>query len=181
DDNALFRQPTMAAIRHDNETNFDAPTETSRELEAQRFNINYVMLPGTIGVVSNGAGLALATNDAIVDAGGAPANFMDIRTTATSIDIADGLGLLLDDPRLKAILVNVHGGGMQRCDTVAEAIGMAIRKKDLKVPLVVRLAGNNAEFAKTVLKNNGVPYIGAETMEQATQHAVAAAAGQTIH
>ncbi len=165
DDNALFRRTELAALRHANEEKEGDPVE----LEAQRFQVNFVALEGDIGVAVNGAGLGLATLDMLVDAGGRPANFMDIRTTATSLDIAKGFGLLLKNPRTKAILVNVHGGGMQRCDTIAEALGIALRRTPRNIPIVIRMAGNNADFARTVLNNNGVKYVAADTMAEAAQ------------
>ncbi len=126
DDNALFRHPELEPLRDEDELD---PVE----LQAQRHEINYVKLDGNIGVVVNGAGLALATLDLLRDGGGAPANFMDIRTMATSVQIARGLDILLADPRVKTILVNIHGGGLTRCDTVAEAIGMAFRRSGRQV------------------------------------------------
>ena len=108
-----------------------------------------------IGMVANGAGLGLATLDMVVAAKGRPANFMDIRTTAKSLDIAQGFRLLLDNPATKAILINVHGGGMQPCDTIAEGLGIAMRRTGRSLPLVVRLAGNNADFARSRFKNFG--------------------------
>jgi succinyl-CoA synthetase beta subunit len=143
------------------------------ELQAQRHEINYVKLDGNIGVVVNGAGLALATLDLLRDAGGSPANFMDIRTMATSVQIARGLDILLADPRVKAILVNIHGGGLTRCDTVAEAIGIAFRRSGRALPLIFRAAGNNADFARHVLRNCGVPFIEARDMANAAERAVA--------
>lgn len=168
DDNALFRRPELAALRLENER-----LERDRnELEAQRYQINFLSLDGDIGVAVNGAGLALATHDLIVDCGGSPSNFMDIRTTATSLDIAHGFEMLLKNPRTKAILVNVHGGGMQRCDTIAEGLGIALRRRGRRMPIVIRMAGNNADFARTVLTNNGVKFSEADTMLQAAQRVV---------
>ncbi len=171
DDNALYRRPELAALRHENERLSSDQTE----LEAQRFQINYLSLDGDIGLVCNGAGLALATIDMVQDAGGRAANFMDIRTTAKSLDIAHGFGLLINNPKVSAILVNVHGGGMQRCDTIAEGIGIALRRQETNKPIVIRMAGNNADFARTVLANNGVDYIGAsdtgEAVAAVTSHA----------
>ncbi len=168
DDNALFRRPEFAALRLENER-----LERDRnELEAQRYQINFLNLDGDIGVAVNGAGLALATHDLLVDCGGRPSNFMDIRTTATSLDIAHGFEMLLKTPRTKAILVNVHGGGMQRCDTIAEGLGIALRRRGRKMPIVIRMAGNNADFARTVLINNGVKFIETDTMLQAAQRVV---------
>lgn len=174
DDNALSRQPQLEEMRFENETNL----EDQQDLEAQRFRINYLSLGGDIGVAVNGAGLALATNDLLIDCGGSPANFMDIRTTASSLDIAKGFELLLENPSTRAILVNVHGGGMQRCDTIAEGLGIALRRKKRKLPIVIRMAGNNSQFARTVLKNNGVSYYEADSMLDAAQRVVALCKGE---
>lgn len=165
DDSALYRRPELAALRQENDRISSSPTE----LEAQRFQINYIPLDGDIGIVVNGAGLALATYDLIADAGGRPANFMDIRTAATSLDIAHGFGLLLINPQVKSILVNVHGGGMQRCDTIAEGIGIALRRHPRQLPIVICMAGNNADFAQTILENNGTRYTAAHDMAEAAE------------
>lgn len=168
DDNSLYRRPELAALRLDNER-----LERDRdELEAQRYQINFLSLDGDIGVAVNGAGLALATHDLIVDNGGQPSNFMDIRTTASSLDIAHGFEMLLENPKTKAILVNVHGGGMQKCDTIAEGLGIALRRRPKKLPIVIRMAGNNADFARTVLRNNGIQFYESETMDQAAAQVV---------
>ncbi len=171
DDNALFRHPDLAALRDVTENEDGDPLE----LAAQRHQINYLKLDGDIGVIVNGAGLALATLDELADAGRAPANFMDVRTTASSLDIAYGLELLAANPRVKVILVNVHGGGMQRCDTIAEGIGIAMRKSGSALPIVVRFAGNNAEFAATRLQSYGQPFTEAADMWEAVNAAVAQA------
>ena len=168
DDNAIFRRPDFAALKRENER----LERDLSELEAQRYQINFLSLDGDIGVAVNGAGLALATHDLIVDCGGSPSNFMDIRTTASSLDIAHGFEMLLKDNQTKAIVINVHGGGMQRCDTIAEGLGIALRRLPRTLPIVIRMAGNNADFARTVLKNNGVKFINADTMQQAAQYAV---------
>jgi len=165
DANALQRHPELATMRAANEK---ASTDAA-ELEAQRHNINFITLDGNVGVAVNGAGLALATLDMMVDAGIRPANFMDIRTTASSLDIAHGFKLLLDDPRVKVLLVNIHGGGMQRCDTVAEGLGIALRKSTRSIPIITRMAGNNAAFAATVLDNNGVRHIATDDMAEAVR------------
>lgn len=170
DDNALFRRAELRKLR-DGRINATDPAE----LEAQQHQINYMRLDGDIGCVVNGAGLALVTHDLIVDAGGKPANFMDIRTTATSLDIAHGFALLLKNPAIRSIYVNVHGGGMQRCDTIAEGIGIAMRRSGRRMPIVIRMAGNNAQFATTVLKNNGVAYTAAADMAEGASSAVKAA------
>ncbi len=170
DDNAVFRRPELAKLRAASKSPLDPA-----EIEAQKHQTNYMKLDGSVGCVVNGAGLALVTHDLIVDAGGRPANFMDIRTTATSLDIAHAFGLILRNPAAKSIYVNVHGGGMQRCDTIAEGIGIAMRRSGRKIPIVIRMAGNNASFAATVLKNNGVAYTNAEDMAEGAKLAVAAA------
>lgn len=168
DGNAMSRHPELVAMRLENER-IDSDL---KELEAQRYQINFLSLDGDIGVAVNGAGLALATHDMIVDAGGSPSNFMDIRTTARSLDIAHGFEMLLQNPATKAILVNVHGGGMQRCDTIAEGLGIALRRRPRKLPIVIRMAGNNAQFARTVLTNNGVQFYDAASMTQAVERVV---------
>lgn len=168
DDNAFFRRPELAALKQVNER----LERDKNELQAQRYQINYLTLDGDIGVAVNGAGLALATHDLVVDCGGSPSNFMDIRTTASSLDIAHGFEMLLESKQTKAILINVHGGGMQRCDTIAEGLGIALRRLPRKLPIVIRMAGNNADFARTVLKNNGVNFVEATTMDQAARMAV---------
>lgn len=168
DDNALFRHPELAALRDEDDT-------SAAELQAQRHQLNYVQLDGDIGMVANGAGLGLATLDMVVAAKGRPANFMDIRTTAKSLDIAHGFGLLLDNPATRAILINVHGGGMQACDTIAEGLGIALRRTGRSLPLVVRLAGNNADFARSRLQNFGCAVIDCPDMWTAASRAVALA------
>ena len=171
DGNALFRHPAFAAMSAATEIEDGDPIA----LGADRHHINYQRLDGDIGVVVNGAGLALATIDAIVDAGGRPANFMDVRTTAASLDVAYGLELIVANAGVRSILVNVHGGGMQRCDTIAEGIGVAVRKAGRHPPLVIRMAGNNADFAHHVLANNGIAYQAADTIAEASRLAAAAA------
>ncbi|RMF09204.1 MAG: ADP-forming succinate--CoA ligase subunit beta [Alphaproteobacteria bacterium] len=168
DDNALFRHPDLKGLQLREEGD---PVE----MKAQANEINYLRLDGNIGVVVNGAGLALATNDMLADRGGRPANFMDIRTTATSLDIAAGFDLLLDNPDVKVILVNVHGGGLQRCDTIAEGIGISLKRRQRSLPIVLRFAGNNADFGRTLLNNYGISYIEADDMADAIERAVALA------
>lgn len=168
DDHALFRHPDIAALQDVNE----GEDNDSVMLAADRHQINYLKLDGDIGVVVNGAGLALATLDLLHQAGGRAANFMDIRTTATSLDIAYAFGLIATNPQVRSVLVNVHGGGMQRCDTIADGIGIAFRRFGCSVPIVVRLAGNNAEFAATRLKSYGVSVVETADMWQAVNTAV---------
>ncbi|MGH2548512.1 MAG: ATP-grasp domain-containing protein, partial [Thermomicrobiales bacterium] len=171
DDNAIFRHPDLGALREADEID-------EVELKAQQHQINFVQMNGDIGVVVNGAGLGLATLDLIHAAGGAPANFMDIRTTAKSLDIAQGIGLVLDNPRVKVLLVNVFGGGMQPCDTIIERLGIAFRRKGRVVPVVLRVTGNNEELAKLRLKSFGLPEIHGTDMWQAATRAVAIAQGK---
>ncbi|NJO33647.1 MAG: succinyl-CoA synthetase subunit beta [Rhodospirillales bacterium] len=169
DDNALFRHADLRGLRDFTVRDEGDPVE----LEAQHHQINYIRMGGDIGVVVNGAGLALATLDMLCDAGGRPANFMDIRTTASSLDIARGVQLLLENPAVRAILVNVHGGGMQACDTIAEGIGIAVHRSPARaLPIVICMAGNHAEFAKTTLINTGVQHIACTSTWDAVQRVV---------
>lgn len=171
DDNALYRHPDLKDMRGEEDTD-------RVELHAQRHQINFVQMDGDIGTVVNGAGLGLATLDMIVAAGGAPANFMDIRTTAKSLDIAQGISLVLENPRAKVLLVNVFGGGMQPCDTIAEALGIAFRKSKRILPVVLRMTGNNEELARLRLANFNLPKTECADMWQAVTRAVALAQGR---
>lgn len=168
DDNAQFRHPDLAALRDEDELD-------PAELEAQRYNLNYVHLEGNIGVMVNGAGLALATVDLLKEQGGEPADFMDVRPEATRAQITHGFKLLLRNPAVTAILVNIYGGGILRCDTVAEGIAAACREEGLRVPLVVRAAGTNGELARKILISQGVPVTFAQTLAQAAAKVVEAA------
>jgi len=165
DDNALFRHPEFASLR-------DRESRSAEERIAQENEINLVKLDGDIGVVVNGAGLGLASNDMLVDAGGKPANFMDIRTTATSFHIARGVELLLGDPSVKLILLNVHGGGMTVCDTVAEGVAFAYSRSERKLPIVARMAGQGAEWALRILRERRLPHETFPDMSQAIRRAV---------
>jgi len=169
DNNALFRHPEFAGLA-------SSGGGDEIEMQAQKDEINLVRLDGNIGVVVNGAGLALATQDGISDAGGKAANFMDIRTTATSLQVARGIGILLNDPNVKSILVNVHGGGMTPCDTIAEALALALAWSDRKVPVVTRLAGHNADYARQMLVDRGIPHERCDAMRAAIAAAIAHAA-----
>ena len=171
DDNALFRHPELASLR-------DEAEAERLKLSAHRNQLNFVQLDGDIGLVSNGAGLGLATLDMVHRAGGRPANFMDIRTTARSLDIAHGFALLHDNPKIRTLLINVHGGGMQSCDTIADGLGIALRKSGRKLPIVVRLAGLNADLGRYRLANFGCHVIEAPDMGAAAERAVAVAAGR---
>jgi succinyl-CoA synthetase beta subunit len=168
DDNALFRHTDLEALR-------DADEVDPTELEAKRFELNYVKLDGDIGVMVNGAGLALATVDLLHQSGGTPADFMDVRPTATRAQIAHGFAMLLNNPAVKAILVNVYGGGVLRCDTVAEGIAEACKSRGLHVPLIVRAAGTNREMAQKILTGQGIAVSYARNMADAAAKAVHAA------
>ena len=168
DDNALFRHPEIEALRDQDEVD-------PSELEAARYELNYVKLDGDIGCIVNGAGLALATIDILKQHGGEPADFMDVRPVATRQQVAAGFKMILANPKVKAVLVNIYGGGILRCDTVAEAIAEAVRETGLGVPLVVRAAGTNMEIAKKVLVGQGIPVIFADDMAEAAERVVKAA------
>jgi succinyl-CoA synthetase beta subunit len=171
DDNALFRHPALAALR-------DADDIDEVELKAERHQVNFMQMDGDIGLVVNGAGLGLATLDMVREAGGRPCNFMDIRTTAKSLDIAQGIGLVLDNPRAKVLLVNVYGGGMQPCDTIVEGLGIAVRRKGRVLPIVLRLTGNNEDLARLRLANFNLPVTECAHMGEAVTKAVALAQGR---
>jgi succinyl-CoA synthetase beta subunit len=168
DDNALFRHPELAELR-------DADELDEIELKAQRHQINFYRMDGDIGVIVNGAGLALATLDMIHEAGGRPANFMDIRTTAKSMDIAQGVSMVLDNPQTKVLLVNVYGGGMQPCDTIIDGLGIAIRRKGRVLPIVLRMTGNNEDMAWHRLANFNLRTVSFPDMWEAVTRAVSVA------
>jgi succinyl-CoA synthetase beta subunit len=165
DPNAGFRRPEFASMVADR----PAPAD---ELAAQKHNINLVRLDGNIGVVTNGAGLGLATNDMIVDAGGKPANFMDIRTTASSMDVARGIEILLDDGRVTAILLTIHGGGMTSADTVAEGVNFAYAKAKRKLPVIACISGKHAEWGHRILRERKVPVESCDTITAAVTRVV---------
>lgn len=150
DDNALFRHPDLEALRDEDESD-------PQEREAHRFEMNYVRLDGDIGLMVTGAGLCLATIDMIKQRGGEPANFMDVRPVASGAQIAEGLRILLRSPRVRVILVNAMGGGILRCDTLAEGVAEAYRTSARKVPIVFRGAGTAKELGELTLGNQGVP------------------------
>lgn len=168
DDNALFRHPELLALRDEHDGDVI-------ELVAQNRQLNYLRMDGNIGLAVNGAGLGLATLDMVRAAGGTPANFMDIRTTATSLDVAHGFALLLNNPAVRSILVNVHGGGMQPCDTIADGLGIAMRRTGRTCPVIVRLAGNNAEYARFRFANFGCKVIDCPDMWTAVTRAASMA------
>ena len=167
DDNALFRHPDIAALR-------DLDEEDPAEIEASKYELSYVSLDGNIGCLVNGAGLAMATMDIIKLYGGNPANFLDVGGGATAEKVAEAFKLMLRNPELKAILVNIFGGIM-KCDVIADGVVAAAREVRLNVPLVVRLEGTNVELGNKILTESGLPIIQAENMAEAAQKAVASA------
>ena len=169
DDSALFRHPDLAKLR-------DEAEEDPKELEASKFDLNYVALDGTIGCMVNGAGLAMATMDIIKLYGESPANFLDVGGNATTERVTAAFKIILSDPNVRAILVNIFGGIM-RCDLVAEGVVAAAREVSLNEPLVVRLEGTNVEKGKEILAQSGLPIIAADNLADAAQKAVAAVKG----
>jgi succinyl-CoA synthetase beta subunit len=170
DDNALFRHPEIVAYR-------DLDEEDPDEIEASKYDLSYISLDGNIGCLVNGAGLAMATMDTIKLFGGEPANFLDVGGGATTEKVTAAFKIMLKNPRVQAILVNIFGGIM-RCDTIAQGIVAAAREVRLAVPLVVRMKGTNEEIGKQILAESGLPIISAETMADAAKKVVAAAKGQ---
>ena len=165
DGNALPRHVELEAVVS------EAAVEESERL-AQENNVNFVELDGNIGLVVNGAGLGLATLDLVVELGGRPANFMDIRTTAGSFQIARVVQMLIERPDLKVMLVNVHGGGMTVCDTIAEALNFAYSRTGSAIPIVYRAAGQNAPWALSIMQNRKLPFRQFDNMSQAVAAAV---------
>ena len=167
DDNALFRHPELVAMR-------DLDEEDPSEVEASKHDLNYVQLDGDIGCLVNGAGLAMATMDVIKVYGGNPANFLDVGGGATTEKVTEAFKIMLKNPSLKAILVNIFGGIM-RCDVIAQALVDASKAVSLKVPLVVRLEGTNVEQGKQILADSKLPIISAKNMADAAEKVVKAA------
>ncbi len=159
DDNALFRQPEVAEMRDESE-------EDPLELQAAKFGLSYVKMDGNIGCMVNGAGLAMATMDIIKLYGGEPANFLDVGGGANKEKVTEAFKLILSDPNVEGILVNIFGGIM-RCDIIAEGIIAAAREVSLSVPLVVRLAGTNVELGKKMLATSGLPILAADDLADA--------------
>jgi len=170
DANALFRQPEIMAYR-------DLDEEDPAEIEASKFDLAYISLDGNIGCLVNGAGLAMATMDTIKLFDGEPANFLDVGGGATAEKVTEAFKIMLKNPHLQAILVNIFGGIM-RCDVIAEGVITASRAVSLTVPLVVRMKGTNEDIGKKMLADSGLPIISADTMEEAAQKVVAAANGK---
>ena len=170
DSNALFRHPEILAYR-------DLDEEDLAEIEASKFDLAYISLDGNIGCLVNGAGLAMATMDTIKLYGGEPANFLDVGGGATAEKVTGAFKIMLRNPEVKGILVNIFGGIM-KCDTIATGVVTAAREVALSVPLVVRMKGTNEELGKQILAESGLPIISADTMAEAAQKIVAAVSGK---
>jgi len=170
DNNALFRQPEVAALR-------DLDEEDLKEVEASKLGLSYVALDGNIGCMVNGAGLAMATMDIIKLYGGEPANFLDVGGGATRGGVTEAFKILLSDQQVEGVLVNIFGGIM-RCEVIAQGVVEAAREMSVGVPLVVRLQGTNVELGKKILSNSGLSIIQAETMDEAAEKIVRAVQGK---
>ena len=171
DDNALYRQPKVLELRDEDE-------EDPMELEASKHDLNYIKLDGSIGCMVNGAGLAMATMDIIKLYGSQPANFLDVGGAATKERVTAAFKIILSDPNVEGIMVNIFGGIM-RCDVIAEGVVAAAREVALHVPLVVRLEGTNVELGKQILADSGLPIVSADNLAEAAEkvvHAVKQAA-----
>jgi succinyl-CoA synthetase beta subunit len=166
DDNALFRHPDLEKLRDESE-------EDPKELEAAKFELNYVALDGNIGCMVNGAGLAMATMDIIKLYGMAPANFLDVGGSATKERVTAAFKIILSDPNVEGILVNIFGGIM-RCDIIADGVVSAAREVQLSVPLVVRLAGTNVDLGKEILAKSNLPIVAADNLADAAEKIVKA-------
>jgi succinyl-CoA synthetase beta subunit len=170
DDNALYRHKDLKELR-------DISEEDPLEVEASKYNLNYIKLDGNIACLVNGAGLAMATMDIIKYAGGSPANFLDVGGGANAQQIGHAFEILLSDKNVKAILINIFGG-ILRVDTLADGVVQAAKATNLKLPLVLRLEGTNVEQGREILKNSGLNFQVAETMKDAAEKVVAAAGGR---
>ena len=168
DPNALFRHPEIVAYR-------DLDEEDAAEVEASKFDLAYISLDGNIGCLVNGAGLAMATMDTIKLFGGEPANFLDVGGGATAEKVTEAFKIMLKNPEVKGILVNIFGGIM-KCDTIADGVIAACKAVNLSVPLVVRMKGTNEDLGKKMLADSGLPIIAADTMADAATKIVAAVA-----
>jgi len=169
DDNALYRHPEVVALR-------DLHEEDPLDVEASKFNLNYIRLTGNVGCMVNGAGLAMATMDIIKLAGGEPANFLDVGGGASAEQIENAFRILSSDPSVKAVFINIFGG-ILRCDRLAEGMIAAVKKLGLRLPVVVRMEGTNVELGKKMLAESGLSLITAEDMADGAQKAVELAQG----
>jgi len=168
DDNALFRHPELRELR-------DISEEDPLEVEASKYSLNYIKLEGNVGCMVNGAGLAMATMDIIKYAGGMPANFLDVGGGANAEQVTHAFEILLSDKSVKAVLINIFGG-ILRVDTLATGVVEAARKTNIQLPIVLRLEGTNVEAGREILKQSGLNFTVAETMKDAAEKVVAAAA-----
>src|SRR5215469_10181163 len=169
DDNAMFRHPDVSALRDETE-------EDAKEIEASKYDLNYVALDGNIGCMVNGAGLAMATMDIIKLYGMAPANFLDVGGSATKEKVTAAFKIITADPNVKGILVNIFGGIM-KCDVIAEGVVAAVKEVGLRVPLVVRLEGTNVEQGKKIIRESGLNVLPADNLDDAAQKIVKAVKG----
>jgi succinyl-CoA synthetase beta subunit len=167
DDNALFRHPEIQALR-------DLDEESPLEVEASKFSLNYIKLDGTVGCMVNGAGLAMATMDIIKLAGGEPANFLDVGGGASAEQIENAFRILISDPRVKAVLINIFGG-ILRCDRLAEGVIKAVKNLGVRLPIVIRMEGTNVELGQQMLRESGLNFLAAKGMKDAAVKAVEAA------
>ena len=165
DDNALFRHPDIAKLRDETE-------EDEKEIEASKYDLNYVALDGSIGCMVNGAGLAMATMDIIKLYGMEPANFLDVGGSASKEKVAAAFKIITSDPKVKGILVNIFGGIM-KCDVIAEGVVAAVKEVGLQVPLVVRLEGTNVELGKKIIAESKLNVVSADDLDDAAQKIVA--------
>lgn len=162
DENALFRHPDLAALRDEDE-------EDPTEVEAKAVGLNYVQLDGNVGCMVNGAGLAMATMDIIKLSGGEPANFLDVGGTADAARVEQAFRIILKDPKVKAILINIFGG-IVRCDRVANGVVDAYKNMgNIKVPIIVRLQGTNADIAKKIIDESGLEVMSATLLKEAAE------------
>ena len=169
DDNALYRHADIMALR-------DVTEEDEKEIEASKYDLNYIALDGTIGCMVNGAGLAMATMDIIKLYGESPANFLDVGGGATKEKVASAFKIITSDPNVKGILVNIFGGIM-KCDVIAEGVVAAVRDVGLRVPLVVRLEGTNVDLGKKIIRESGLNVVPADDLDDAAQKIVKAVRG----
>jgi succinyl-CoA synthetase beta subunit len=167
DDNALFRHPEVQALR-------DLDEESPLEVEASKYNLNYIKLDGNVGCMVNGAGLAMATMDIIKLAGGQPANFLDVGGGASAEQIENAFRILISDAHVKAVLINIFGG-ILRCDRLAEGVIKAVRSLQVTLPIVIRMEGTNVELGQQMLRESGLNFIAAQGMRDAAAKAVRAA------
>jgi succinyl-CoA synthetase beta subunit len=167
DDNALYRHPDIKALR-------DLAEEAPLEVEASKYSLNYIKLDGTIGCMVNGAGLAMATMDIIKLAGGEPANFLDVGGGANAEQIRNAFKILMSDTSVKAVFINIFGG-ILRCDVLAEGVIAAVKELGVPVPIVIRMEGTNVELGKQMLKDSGLNFTTADTMDEGAEKVVALA------